>query len=139
MRSILRKLCILLISFLFVGNLYASEEEKEEEALEKEIGYIELKPSIVSNLTGGPKYIRADVQLKTDYASVIPDVELHTPAIRHAILMLIASEDGKKLKSRDGKEKLRTDALDAVRKILEELTGKKTLVSDLYFTAYYVK
>ena len=110
----------------------------DEEQAPPEIGYYALKPSIVSNLTGGPRYIRCDVQLMTEYASELPKIELHEPALRHTILMLIAGQDGNQLKSREGKESFRQAALDAVQKQLKALTGK-TLVADLYFTNYYVK
>ena len=110
----------------------------DEEAPEVDIGYYAFKPSIVSNLTGGPKYIRCDIQLRTEYSSEIPKIELHAPALRHELLMLIAGQDGNTLKSREGKEALRTAALEAVRSQLKELTGKD-IVSDLYFTAFYVK
>ena len=110
----------------------------EDEAVEKDIGYFALKPSFVSNLSGGPKYIRCDVQLMTEQASGIPEIELHTPALRHGILMLLGGRDGKQLKTRDGKEELRQAALETVRTQLKELTGK-SMVDDLYFTTYYVK
>ena len=103
-----------------------------------EIGYYAFKPSFVSNLTGGPKYIRCDIQLMTERASEIPKIELHSPALRHSILMLIGGQDGNQLKTRDGKEDLRQAALESVRTRLEQLTGN-TIVDDLYFTAYYVK
>lgn len=133
MQNALRKLYILLISFLFMSCAFASEDGEPIE-----ISYIELKPSIVSNLTGGPKYIRCDIQLMTEYASAVPEIELHMPAIRHTILMLIASEDGKVLKTREGKKALRERALERVQSALQELT-ERPLVKDLYFTAYYVK
>ena len=133
MQNALRKLYILLISFLFMSCAVASEDGEPIE-----ISYIELKPSIVSNLTGGPKYIRCDIQLMTEYASAVPEIELHMPAIRHTILMLIASEDGKVLKTREGKKALRERALERVQSALQELT-ERPLVKDLYFTAYYVK
>ena len=52
--------------------------------------------------------------------------------------MLIGGKDGAQLKTRDGKEELRQAALESVRTQLQELTGK-SIVKDLYFTAYYVK
>jgi len=133
MQSTLRKLYMLLISFLFITCSYAGEEGEPVQ-----ISYVELSPSIVSNLTGGPKYIRCDVQLMTEYASHVPDIEVHAPAIRHAILMLLAGEDGKLLKTRDGKNALREKALEAVQQTLKDLT-EQTMVKDLYFTSYYVK
>jgi flagellar FliL protein len=118
--------------------LAASASAAEEEQAPTEIGYYALKPSFVSNLSGGPKYIRCDIQLMTEQASEIPKIELHTPALRHDILMLIGGRDGNQLKTREGKEDLRQTALASVRSRLEEMTGK-AIVNDLYFTAYYVK
>ena len=123
----------LLALTILVATAQAGDDERE-----KETGYHALKPSIVSNLSGGPKYIRCDVQLMTDYASELEQIKLHSPALRHSILMLIAGEDGKKLQSREGKEQLRKAALESVQTQLEELTGDP-LIADLYFTAYYVK
>ena len=133
MEKTLKEFFILLFLFIFLGPVFASEEDEPVE-----ISYVELKPSIVSNLTGGPKYIRCDIQLMTEQASAVYDIELHMPAIRHTILMLIANQDGNHLKSRKGKKELRTKALESVKNVLEEITGKP-LVKDLYFTAYYVK
>ena len=103
-----------------------------------EIAYYPLKPSFVSNLRGGPKYIRCDIQLMTEQAEEVAKIELHAAALRHSILMLLAGQDGKQLKTREGKEELRQAALHSVRTQLEELSGD-AIVNDLYFTAYYVK
>jgi flagellar FliL protein len=118
--------------------LSAPASAAEEEQAPAEIGYYALKPSFVSNLSGGAKYIRCDIQLMTEQAAEIPKIELHTPALRHDILMLIGGQDGNQLKTRQGKEDLRQTALASVRSRLEEMTGK-AIVNDLYFTAYYVK
>jgi len=134
MRRIVRIFSIVLLSCILTSQGQAAEEEQAE----KNIGYYALKPSFVSNLTGGPKYIRCDIQLMTEQASEISKIELHTPALRHGILMLIGGRDGKELKTREGKEALRQAALDSVRLQLEQLTGD-SIVDDLYFTAYYVK
>jgi flagellar FliL protein len=131
MRSIAR-----ILAGLFTALLTSAAPAADE--AEVDIAYYALKPSIVSNLAGGPKYIRCDVQLMTEAASELPDVELHSPALRHAILMLIAAQDGKQLQTREGKESLRQAALASVQSQLEELTGRP-IVNDLYFTAYYVK
>lgn len=134
MRRPLRALALLSASITLLGPAWAGDDAEAK----KEIGYYALTPSIVSNLSGGPKYIRADVQLMTEHAAELSKIELHSPALRHSILMLIAGQDGKQLLTRDGKESLRKAALEAVRAQLQELAGAP-LVDDLYFTAYYVK
>ncbi len=129
---------LLLAGVLLAMPGYAEDKEETEAEAEVDIGYYALQPSFVSNLTGGPKYIRADIQLMTKTATAIPQIELHQAAIRHHILLLLAGKDGKTLKTREGKEGLRKAALGEVRAQLESLTGDP-IVDDLYFTAYYVK
>ena len=125
---------ILLACLLGLGHTALAGDDEGESS----IAYFSLTPSLVSNLTGGPKYIRADVQIMTRKADRLPELELHAPAIRDALLMLLIGADGKQLLTRDGKEALRTQALEAVRKVLEEKTGDP-LAEQLYFTSYYVK
>lgn len=134
MRSLFAILALLALSGASTLVVAADEEEKPP----VDVGYFAMKPSIVSNLSGGPKYIRCDIQLMTEQAAEIPTLELHSAALRHAILMLIAGQDGKQLQTREGKEGLRKEALQAMQTQLEELTGNP-IVNDLYFTAYYVK
>ncbi len=100
--------------------------------------YHELSPSLVLNLPKGAKYIRCDIQLMTLEAELLPDIQLHAPAIRDALLMLISEQDGAKLKTAEGKEELRKTALDAIRERMKELTGKGT-VDELFFTAFFVQ
>lgn len=132
--TLISRTAMLLAATLVAGPVTGADDEQPP----VEIGYYALTPSIVSNLSGGPKYIRCDVQLMTQHAQTLPQIELHAAALRHAILMLIAGEDGNQLKSREGKEALRSKALESVQGQLKELTGE-TLVSDLFFTNYYVK
>ena len=127
-----------MIAGLFLFTLIALPAMAGDDEEKPQITYFALKPSIVSNLTGGPKYIRCDIQLMTEQPDEVYQLETHAPALRHTILMLIAGQDGRALTSRDGKEKLRTDALESVQTTLKEMTGKE-IVNDLYFTAYYVK
>jgi flagellar FliL protein len=124
---------LLLLAWLLAGAVPADDDGPPVE-----IAYHALKPSIVSNLSGGPRYIRCDIQLKTEYASELPKIELHEPALRHAMLMLIAGQDGDSLLTADGKEAFRQQALATIQGQLETLTGDP-LVADLYFTNYYVK
>ena len=135
MKFTLNIFSIFLLIIVFISDSYAGNGDDKEPM---ETHYVKLQHSIVSNLTGGPKYIRCDVQLMTHYASNVPELELHMPAIRHSILMLLAGADGKQLLTPEGKEALRKQALQAVNETLKKQTGD-TQVDDLYFTAYYVK
>jgi flagellar FliL protein len=100
--------------------------------------YVELKPALVTNLNGGPDYIRCDVQLLTRQPERVPDIELHSPALRHEMLLLLADQDGRQLLSPAGKEGLQKKALAALRQTMKQQTGEE-LIEQLYFTTYYVR
>jgi len=119
---------ILCISFTSV---HAGDDEAQ-------VTYFELKPSLVSNVNGAAKYIRCDVQLMTNHPDKLEDIQLHSPALRHELLMMFADEDGGTLMTPDGKESLRKRAREALQTVLKDKAGK-ALIEELYFTSYYVQ
>lgn len=117
----------------------AKDDDKDVENEEPtEITYFDLKPSIVSNLTGGPKYIRCNIQLMFQYPALQPLIELHLPALRHEVLMLLPEQDGRALMQPDGKESLRKTIREALRKVMQDKT-EQPVIDEVYFTAYYVR
>ena len=109
-----------------------------EDSAPPQPAYHELSPSLVVNLPKGARYIRCDVQLMTLDAALVGEIELHAPAIRDALLMLLSEQDGAALKNAAGKEQLRQDAIDTIRTLMKELVGKP-VVDDLFFTAFFVQ
>lgn len=134
----MRKLLGLLSVFLLLQISLPLQAEEEETAVKAPPVYFQLKPSIVSNLNGGPRYLRAEVQILATDADAIIDLETHAPALRHEFLMLLTEQDGSALKTPDGKEQLRKAAIAAFQKIMLDKTGKEA-VKDMFFTAFYVR
>ncbi|MEJ2620912.1 MAG: flagellar basal body-associated FliL family protein [Candidatus Thiodiazotropha sp.] len=126
---------VLLLPSHFV---WAEDEAEDGEKAPAVISYYQIKPSLVANLAKGGKYIRCDIQLMTKDEAFLEALALHGPAIRHALLMLLSEQDGKTLKSSDGKEALRKAALNEVKKVLNEATGKDA-VEALLFTTFFVQ
>lgn len=117
----------------------AADEEKDEEQQEAvTISYHQIKPSLVANLASGGKYIRCDIQLMTKDDAFLEDLKLHDPAIRHTLLLLLSEQDGKTIKTPEGKEALRKKALSQVNSLMKEQTGKNALQA-LFFTTFFVQ
>ena len=59
------------------------------------------------------------------------------PAVRNSLVMLLSRQVFEELATNEGKEKLRTEALDAVKEVVKKQTNKKTAqaVKDLYFSS----
>jgi len=128
---------LLLICLLFSSSLIAAEEVEKSEQKAPAL-YHKISPSLVANVQGRARYVRCDVQLMTRVEEYLDEITLHTPAIRHELLLLLSDQKSKELKSPKGKEQLRKSALKAVRATLKDLTGK-TEVDDLFFTSFYVQ
>jgi flagellar FliL protein len=65
-------------------------------------------------------------------------LELHGPAIRHTLLMLLSEQDGKVIRTPEGKENLRQQALTQLSSLMQELSGKQG-PDGLFFTTFLVQ
>lgn len=100
--------------------------------------YFALEPPFVVNLNGpmdGPRYLQVEVQLMTRDAAVHRSMELHAPAIRSVLLMLFSQQAAESIADHAGKQKLKTQALVEVKKLLQAETGNSA-VEDLLFTSF---
>lgn len=132
--------CLLMLLWLFAP-AWAAAKEEEKEAPAAASQYINLTPAFIANY-GGPGPIHF---LKTEIAlRVAPDggaepaVQHHMPYIRHVLVMLLSRQTSEALATMEGKEKLRQDALAAVRQVLEQEEGKP-YVDDLLFNSFIVQ
>ncbi|MCU7854927.1 MAG: flagellar basal body-associated FliL family protein, partial [Candidatus Thiodiazotropha sp. (ex Lucinoma borealis)] len=53
-------------------------------------------------------------------------------------LLLLSEQDGKNIKTPDGKEALRKKALSVISKLMQELSGKEGIKA-LFFTTFFVQ
>ncbi|MEW7979096.1 MAG: flagellar basal body-associated FliL family protein [Candidatus Sedimenticola endophacoides] len=118
-------------------NAMAADEDGD--APPPKTAYHSLSPSLISNLQGQRKYVRCDIQLMTKGEDKLELIKQHDPAIRHELLMLLGDQAAADLKTPKGKEALRKQALEAVNRVLAELTEEQKLVKDLFFTSFFVQ
>jgi flagellar FliL protein len=84
------------------------------------------------------RFLQITVEVMGRSEETVAAVKAHMPVIRNNLLMLLGGRSIPELTSREGKEKLRADALAEVQKILKENTGKPG-VEDLYFTSFVLQ
>lgn len=102
--------------------------------------YLALDPPFVVNFQSdtAARFLQVGVQLMAHDQKALDAAKASEPAVRNALVMLFSSQDAKTLVSRDGKEKLRSDALDEIRKIVAERTQGATLDA-VYFTSFVMQ
>ena len=102
--------------------------------------YVEFNPPFVVNVNDGEEvhHMQVDIQVKLASPEAGALIEEHQPAIRHALVLLLSGQNVKEVRTVQGKEKLRQEALEAVQKVLEENAGTPGIEA-LYFTGLIIQ
>jgi len=114
----------------------AAEQEPEEE--EREALYLDLGRFLVNfDYKGGIRYVQTEMELMAYSQDAIDRAERNRPAVRNEVIMLLSGQDFDALRTVEGKEQLRSDALAAVNKALG--ASGKDAVQEVYFTAFVLQ
>ena len=102
--------------------------------------YLALDPPFVVNFQSdtAARFLQVGVQLMARDQKALDAAKASEPAVRNALVMLFSSQDAKTLISREGKEKLRSDSLDEIRKIVSDRT-KGATIDAVYFTSFVMQ
>ncbi|MEL7044958.1 MAG: flagellar basal body-associated FliL family protein [Pseudomonadota bacterium] len=108
-------------------------EEKPDEPL-----YLDMKKLLVNiEYDGRTHYVQAEMQLMSYYQEVIDQAFRDRPAIRDRLIILFNGQDFAALKTVEGKEALRADALVTVNEALG-LTAPK-VIEEVYFENFVLQ
>lgn len=132
---------LILCSMLFMlgfGPAHAADEAEEE--VTKTSAYVSLGDPMVLNLSGGKRLtflqISADVLVSDSDAE--STIEVHVPAIRHSLIMLLSEQKAKDIKSPAKREEIRQQATARVKGLIAELSGSED-VDDVLFSSILVQ
>ncbi|GAB2563818.1 flagellar basal body-associated FliL family protein [Dyella jejuensis] len=102
--------------------------------------FLPLDPAFVVNFQDqdATRYLQVGVTVMTHDQTAVQAMKDSDPVIRNALVMLFSSQTYAGLSDTAGKQKLQAEALDAVRKIVADRTGKPD-VDALYFTSFVMQ
>jgi flagellar FliL protein len=103
--------------------------------------FLPLDPAFVVNFADqdSTRYLQVGVTVMTHDPDAIQAMKDSDPVIRNALVMLFSAQTYAGLSDTAGKEKLQSQALAAVRKIVADKTGKPATVDALYFTSFVMQ
>lgn len=103
--------------------------------------YVKLDPPFVVNFEaqGVMRFLQVTVEVLTRDAHVAEIVKANDPQVRNDLLLLFGAQQAPDLKSNEGKEKLRADALQVVAKIVTAEGGEGKKVEKLFFTSFVMQ
>ncbi len=122
------------------GEHAQSEEEKAAAQAAKMAMYVVLPRPFVFNVAAKPRYrlvqIKAALMVRGPANEAL--AKLHTPLVEGAMFRVFAASTTQQLESVEGRSKLRSDALAAVRQSLHEVT-QQDVVEQVLFTGFVMQ
>jgi flagellar protein FliL len=126
------------------GKHGAKSDKKDAAAKKSKPGlpdvYLPLDPAFVVNFEdqGVVRFLQITVEVGAHDPLVLDAVKQSMPIIRNNLVMLFSDLNLASITSRQGKEKLRADALHEVQKVLQEQTGNPG-IDNIYFTSFVMQ
>jgi flagellar FliL protein len=103
--------------------------------------YVALDPPFVVNFEAEQlvRFLQVTVQVMSRDPATIDLIKTNDPVVRNDLLLLLGNQNYTTISSREGKEKLRQQALEVVRKVVTNAGGKASKVEAIYFTSFVMQ
>jgi flagellar FliL protein len=101
--------------------------------------YYAIDPPLVVNFEDGSavRFLQITMEIMAHDEKAIDSVQKNIPLIRNNLLLLMSNRNYQSMMSREGKEKLRQEALTEIRAVQKKVGGPD--VDDLLFTSFVVQ
>lgn len=118
-------------------SVFASEEEVEVNEETPTSRYVPIVDPFVTNYGGARRlrYVKVEVTLRVSGNDGEAQVAHHLPLIRDDILTLLSLQTNESIKSAEGKESIRVEALKNINALVSEEDGE-SFIEDLLFTSF---
>ena len=112
----------------------------EESSSAKAALYYAIDPPLVVNFEDGSvvRFLQITMEVMAHDQKTIDGVQKNIPLIRNNLLLLMSNRNYQTMMSRDGKEKLRQEALTEIRAVQKKQGGGPD-IDDLLFTSFVVQ
>jgi flagellar FliL protein len=103
--------------------------------------YAALDPPFVVNFEAEQlvRFLQVTVQVMSREQATLDLLKANDPVVRNDLLLLFANQKYAVISTAEGKEKLRAEALDVVRKVIAAAGGKSDRVEAVYFTSFVMQ
>ena len=117
----------------------ASAAHGEEGGGGKAAVYYAIDPPLVVNFEDGSavRFLQITMEVMAHDPKAIESVQKNIPLIRNNLLLLMSNRNYQTMMSREGKEKLRQEALAEIRAVQKKEGGQD--IDDLLFTSFVVQ
>jgi flagellar FliL protein len=120
---------------------HASDEGHEATEAKLPAQYLKFEPPFVVNFEnrGAVRFLQVSVEAMTRDPATAELIRQHDPKLRNDLLLLLGGQTYETISTREGKERLRGEALKAVQDVISAEGGKAEKVEQLYFTSFVMQ
>ena len=103
--------------------------------------YYKFEPAFVVNFgtEGNTRFLQVTLEAMSRDPKVVEEIKNNEPAIRNDLVLLFSAQQYDTLIAAEGKEKLRQQTLETVRKAVSAEGGKAEAVEGVYFTSFVIQ
>ena len=103
--------------------------------------YYAMVPPFIANFGPGAsaRFLQIDLRIASRSQETIDLMRANEPLLRNDLLLLFGAQDASALADRNGKDKLRAEALGTVRRIVKSLGGKPESVDSVLFASFVMQ
>src|SRR5882672_10807874 len=136
---VLTLVAVVLGGFIKASLPLAKSAHGEEGGAGKTTVYYAIDPPLVVNFEDGSvvRFLQITMEVMAHEQKAVDSVQKNIPLIRNNLLLLMSNRNYQSMMSREGKEKLRQEALAEVRAV-QKKEGSPD-VDDLLFTSFVVQ
>jgi flagellar FliL protein len=123
------------------GDATDAADEAAEAAPKGPPLYVALDPPFVVNFEADSavRFLQVTVQIMSRDPHTVELMKANDPVIRNDLLLLLGNQKYETIASLEGKEKLRAESLETVRRIVKDGGGEPPLVEAVYFTSFVMQ
>jgi flagellar FliL protein len=127
--------------FLRKGEAGAESKHEDAKKVHAAALYYKFEPAFVVNFggEGNSRYLQVTVEAMSRSPEVVEAVKANEPAIRNDLVLLFSSQQYEVLMSPEGKDALRQNTLEAIRKALAKEGTKPEEIEGVYFTSFVIQ
>jgi flagellar protein FliL len=119
----------------------AEKGKRETKAPKAPAVYVAFDPPFVVNFEakGMMRFLQVSIEVMTRDPLMADMIKAHEPVLRNDLLLLLGNQTYETISSREGKERLRQQALEVVAKVVADEGGDAKKVEQLYFTSFVMQ
>jgi flagellar FliL protein len=105
------------------------------------LSYHAFEPAFVVNFEGTQtfRFLQIEIQVAVRSPELAEKLKANDPLLRNDLLMLLGQQNSDFLATKEGKEKLRKEALQSVRKAVASIGGDPKKVENILFTSFVMQ